>query len=213
MAIVRTQPGVRGGVQTSIRGVNAMTWEFDRLRATLTSVFVDQSPPSRLGWIEPIALIRSGELTADAAAKRAKTTAARMAALASAGSLETILGGEIPEITLEQDSKVRGTLGQLMIGHLAEQVFEELWSTNLGDQDRVVTDDRGSRTDTDYLVRDGRDRQVFRINIKFHGSQFRRARELVGLEPSDCFALATYKIHAALDRKSTRLNSSHANIS
>ncbi len=180
-----------------------MTWEFDRLRETLASVFVDQPAPSRLGWIEPIALVRSGELTADAAAKCVKTTAARMAALAPEGSVEEILGGPIPEFTLEQDSKVRATLGQLMIGHLAEQVFEELWSTNLGDQDLVVSDDRGSRGDTDYLVKDGHDRQVFRINIKFHGSQFRRARELVGLDPSDCFALATYKINAALQKQQT----------
>jgi hypothetical protein len=178
-----------------------MTWEFERLRATLSSVFVDQPPPSRLGWIEPIALLRSGELTSASAAARAKTTATRMAALAAGGSVDAILGGPIPDLTLEQDSKVRATLGQLMIGHLAEQVFEELWSTNLGDQDLIVSDDRSSRGDTDYFVKDGRGRQVFRINIKFHGSQFRRAVDLVGLDPSDCFALATYKIYAALQKQ------------
>jgi hypothetical protein len=178
-----------------------MAWEFERLRSTLASVFIDVLPPSRLGWIEPIALVRSGDLTVDAAAKRAKSTTARMAALAPGGSVEKILGAPIPEFTLEQDSKVRATLGQLMIGHLAEQVFEEIWSENLGDQDLVVSDDRSSRGDTDYFVKDGRGRQVFRINIKFHGSQFRRALDLVGLDPGDCFALATYKIYAALQKQ------------
>jgi hypothetical protein len=39
------------------------------------------------------------------------------------------------------------------------------------------------------------------LNIKFHGSQFRRAEELVGLSPDDCFALATYKIYSALQKQ------------
>jgi hypothetical protein len=178
-----------------------MTWEFDALRETLASIFVDQPPPSRLGWLEPIALVRSGELTAHEAAQRVRTTRGRIASLASGASLEDILGSPIPEMTLEQDDKVRGTLGQLMLGHLAEQVFEEIWSANLGDQDLAISDDRNSRGDTDYFVHDGRGRQVFRINIKFHGAQFRNAPALVGLEPRDCFALATYKIYAALQKQ------------
>jgi hypothetical protein len=39
------------------------------------------------------------------------------------------------------------------------------------------------------------------MNIKFHGTLFRQAREQVGLDPSDCFPLATYKIHNALQRQ------------
>jgi hypothetical protein len=39
------------------------------------------------------------------------------------------------------------------------------------------------------------------MNIKFHGSEFRMARELVGLDPKDCFALATYKINHALAKQ------------
>jgi len=42
---------------------------------------------------------------------------------------------------------------------------------------------------------------VCRMNIKFHGTMFRRAQELVGLDPDDCFALATYKIFNALRRQ------------
>jgi hypothetical protein len=39
------------------------------------------------------------------------------------------------------------------------------------------------------------------MNIKFHGTLFRSARDIVGLEPEDCFALATYKIFGALQRQ------------
>jgi hypothetical protein len=180
-----------------------MTWEFDRLRATLASVFVDQPPPSRLASIEPIALLRAGEIDLPTAAKRAGTTPSRISKLAESGTVADVLGGEIPVFTLEQDAKVRATLGQLLIGHLAEQVFEELWAASVGDQELVLSDDRLARGDTDYLVHDRQGRQVFRINIKFAGSQFRRARDLVGLEPEDCFALATYKIHGALLKQHT----------
>ncbi len=42
---------------------------------------------------------------------------------------------------------------------------------------------------------------MFRLNIKFHGSQFRNAKGLVGLDPSDCFALATYKIFQGVEKQ------------
>lgn len=47
----------------------------------------------------------------------------------------------------------------------------------------------------------GQGRPIYRINIKFHGARFRRAPELVGLDPHDCFALATYKIYSALQKQ------------
>ena len=49
-------------------------------------------------------------------------------------------------------------------------------------------------THTDYRVLNGGGRQVFRLNIKFHGTLFGKAPELVGLDSEDCFPLATYKI-------------------
>ena len=39
------------------------------------------------------------------------------------------------------------------------------------------------------------------INIKFHDTAFRKAAELVGLDPGDCFALATYKIYQGLQKQ------------
>jgi hypothetical protein len=47
----------------------------------------------------------------------------------------------------------------------------------------------------------GNGRPVWRINIKFSGSLFRKAAAYVSLEPYDCFPLATYKIHAALQKQ------------
>jgi hypothetical protein len=57
------------------------------------------------------------------------------------------------------------------------------------------------RTDTDYRLLTPDGRALFRLNIKFHGTLFAQAKEYVDLEPSDCFALATYKISAALKKQ------------
>jgi hypothetical protein len=89
----------------------------------------------------------------------------------------------------------------LIIGSVAEQVFEDMYRRTVGSTELQLRDDRSGGGDTDYLVFNGQGRQVFRLNIKFHGSQFRRAQELVGLPPEDCFALATYKIYSALQKQ------------
>ena len=64
-----------------------------------------------------------------------------------------------------------------------------------------IEDHRPSRTDTDYRLLNGGGRPVCRFNIKFRGTLFRSAKDYVGLEPHDCFALATYKIRNALRRQ------------
>lgn len=95
----------------------------------------------------------------------------------------------------------RRSIGQLLLGRLAEQVFERLYKQEMGTSDLLLEDSRKHRTDTDYRVLNGHRRPVFRINIKFHGTLFRRAPELVGLAPEDCFALATYKIYQGLRKE------------
>jgi len=70
----------------------------------------------------------------------------------------------------------------------------------MGTDELMLEDDRSSRNETDYRVLNGQRRPVFRINIKFYGTLFRNARDLVGLEPEDCFALATYKIYQGLQK-------------
>jgi hypothetical protein len=92
-------------------------------------------------------------------------------------------------------------LGNLIVGRCAEQVFGERYRKEVATSELTLSDVRESRTDTDYRLLNGQGRPVYRINIKFIGSQFRRAKELVNLEPIDCFALATYKINAALQKQ------------
>ncbi len=97
--------------------------------------------------------------------------------------------------------KARTGIAQMLLGELAEQRFEQVAEKLVGEQGYRIEDQRIGRTDTDYrlLAPDGR--PLFRLNIKFHGTLFAQAREYVSLEPSDCFALATYKISAALKKQ------------
>jgi len=94
----------------------------------------------------------------------------------------------------------RDMVGQLLLGELAERAFETIYKETMGTDELKLEDARSSRNETDYRVLNGQPRPVFRINIKFHGTLFRKARDLVSLDPEDCFALATYKIHQGLQK-------------
>lgn len=98
-------------------------------------------------------------------------------------------------------AKARAILGQLLLGVLAERAFEVIYRAELGTDDLQLEDQREGYTETDYRVLNGGGRPVFRLNIKFHGTLFQRARDMVGLDPEDCFALATYKINQAVIRE------------
>ena len=101
----------------------------------------------------------------------------------------------------DQIRKARRGLGQMLVGTLAERSFESSYRSMVEPDELRLEDITSGRTDTDYRVFNGMDRPVFRINIKFHGSPFRRAADLVGLAPDDCFPLATYKIHSATKKQ------------
>lgn len=105
---------------------------------------------------------------------------------------------EIPESLAAKGTQV---LGQMLVGKCAEVAFEQIYRDEMHSSEFALRDLREGRSDTDYRLYNGGGRPVYRINIKFHGSQFRRAAEFVGLEPTDCFALATYKIHGALQKQ------------
>jgi hypothetical protein len=98
-------------------------------------------------------------------------------------------------------AKRRQGIAQMLLGSLAERRFEELINHVTGVGVLRIEDHRPSRTDTDYRLLNGNDHPICRFNVKFHGSLFREARRHVGLEPADCFALATYKINNALRRQ------------
>ncbi len=103
----------------------------------------------------------------------------------------------------EKRRRPQAMIGQLLLGELAERAFVHIYKEAMGTSDLRLEDDRSSRNETDYRMLNGERRPVFRINIKFHGTPFRKAKELVGLDPEDCFALATYKIHQGLQKQET----------
>lgn len=98
-------------------------------------------------------------------------------------------------------TRTRLILGSLILGAAAEQVFETKYRERLSTAEMNLIDLRSGRNDTDYRLVNGQGRPVYRINIKFHGSLFRNAEEVVGLLPEDCFPLATYKIDSALRKQ------------
>jgi hypothetical protein len=108
-----------------------------------------------------------------------------------------------PSDLTEDDLKRAGIiLGGLLLGRAAEIAFEDIYRTEIGpDAEFKLVDLREGRTDTDYRLLNGRNRPIYRLNIKFFGSTFRRGPELVGLESDDCFPLATYKIFGALQKQ------------
>ncbi|SRR5579872_5997480 len=112
-----------------------------------------------------------------------------------------VLGVDPAALTDVRRGKARQILGSLLVGRCAEMVFEDAYKREVHTDELELRDLRESRSDTDYRLYNGNKRPLYRINIKFHGSRFRRAPELVGLDPEDCFALATYKIYGALKKQ------------
>lgn len=106
-----------------------------------------------------------------------------------------------PPVTTERLSKARAGLAQMLVGTLAEEHFEKISNEIVGHRGYDIRDERVGRTDTDYRLISADGRAICRFNIKFHGTAFAKSREWVQLEPSDCFALATYKIDAALKKQ------------
>lgn len=97
--------------------------------------------------------------------------------------------------------RAQSTLGSLLLGGAGERAFEQIYASEMHTSEVEIKDDRGGRTDADYILLNGNKRPLYRLNIKLHGTLFRAAREQVGLDPEDCFPLATYKIGQALEKQ------------
>lgn len=130
-----------------------------------------------------------------------RTRLEREAVLVRRGGLAALLSHLAGDAAHDQLLRRRQGIAQILLGTLAERRFEVFAREMTGGRDLRIEDHRRSRTDTDYRVLNGGGDPVFRLNIKFHGALFKQARDTVGLEPEDCFALATYKIHNALLRQ------------
>jgi hypothetical protein len=168
----------------------------------LKSAYPNGSWPRPFHVLEGLQRIAGGESPKDAA--RAVSTSPHFLERArkSRHPEFDILGLRPSDITDEDRKKAGVILGQLLIGRAAEIAFEDIYREEIGaDVEFKLVDLREGRTDTDYRVLNGKDRPIYRVNIKFFGSIFRRGVEMVGLEPDDCFPLATYKIYGALQKQ------------
>lgn len=133
-------------------------------------------------------------------AREVGTTASHLRRFCEApDAIAELFGNEEPEKDVRRNAQQ--ILGNLIVGRCAELTFEQMYKEHMHTTELELRDLREGRSDTDYRLYNGKGRPVYRINIKFHGSIFRRAKEMVGLEPDDCFALATYKIHGALQKQ------------
>ena len=167
---------------------------------TLGSLFGPDDWPKPLHLLKGLELIRAGQ-ELDVCARAVGTSPGRLRrAFEASDPFADIFGRPLPPNSVVVDQRA-AILGNLVLGRAAEIVFEELYRREMPDTEFQLVDLRQGRTDTDYRMFNGQGRPVYRINIKFHGARFRRAPELVGLAPEDCFALATYKIDSALKKQ------------
>jgi hypothetical protein len=167
----------------------------------LTALYGAEEWPKPFHLLRGVILVEQGQHRRDAA-RAVGTTEVNLARVLAAGDpAAAVLGKrEVPASEAEIERK-KGIIGQLILGRAAELAFEEIYKKDVGTTEFRLDDQRRTRTDTDYRMLNGSGRPVWRINIKFFGSLFRKSTEYVGLEPEDCFPLATYKIHAALQKQ------------
>ena len=179
-----------------------MLADLNSLIAAATAIYGDAEESKPFKLVDAANRVRSGS---DPAALAAEIRSTRKRILEVAGADDPIQAVFKLDLAAaardDMMAKARKGLGQMLLGTLAERSFEESYRNVVQRDELRLEDSRSGRTDTDYRVFDERDRPVFRINIKFHGSPFRKARELVGLDPHDCFALATYKIQSAIQKQ------------
>jgi len=173
----------------------------DEFFSALTTIFPSGNWPKPLHVLQAIQLIQKGTSPKEAAKVVGASFAAVNRASESPDPVQLALGIGLQEIDVPHRQRASQILGQLLLGRCAEICFEEIYRSEMHEEEFEIRDLREGRTDTDYRLYNGRGRPVYRINIKFHGSPFRRASELVGLDPADCFALATYKIFSALQKQ------------
>jgi hypothetical protein len=168
----------------------------------LTAAFPNGSWPSPFHVLEGVQKLKAGVELKDAA-KEVGTSPHILKKLSESAEPEYDIIGLRPSDLSEDDLRRAATiLGGLVLGQAAETAFEDIYRSEMGQEvEFKLVDLREGRSDTDYRVLNGKGRGIFRLNIKFFGSTFRRGAELVGLEPEDCFPLATYKILSAVEKQ------------
>jgi hypothetical protein len=173
-----------------------------RLVEISKTLFEPNELPRHFTILDAVARARAGEDVASLARQIRSPKLAQIAA--SETALFEVLKIESASYEAEREriaKRAKASLGQLLIGALAEKAFEQIYRDEMHSNELRLEDEREAGSDTDYRVLNGSSRPVFRMNIEFHGSLFRNAQDLVGLNPNDCFALATYKIFAATQKQ------------
>lgn len=158
-------------------------------------------------WRKPLHLIQGavlivGGMDAAKAAATVRTTARRLTEVAANHDpVEAVLGKRDADLTSKTLEAVKRKIGELVLGQAAEIAFQDICRGNIDTREYTLTDVREGRSNTDFRLLNGGDRPLYRFNVKFFGSPFRRSSELVGLDPVDCFPLATYKLLTALQKQ------------
>lgn len=168
--------------------------------AQLTELFGEDPWPEAVRFVRALGLVRSGYPPAQAAKSVRSTRRQIQRIIDSPDPLAAALGGYTPAPAADLE-KAKRAIGQMVLGRAAERVFLDLFRDTFNDEDLDIENVSAAATDTDIYLVNGKRRRLYRINIKFFGSIFRRAEEIVGLPPDDCFALATYKIRSALEKQ------------
>lgn len=147
-------------------------------------------------WPKPLHLIQgallvSGGADVQAAARTVGTTATRLVGVVTGQDpVEAVLRVRNHDITLDAVNRLRRKVGELVLGRAAEIAFEDICNSEMDPREFSMTDVRHGRTNTDFRLLNGGARPLYRFNVKFFGSVFRRGAEMVKLAPSDCFPLA-----------------------
>src|SRR5713226_7754963 len=126
-----------------------MIMSFEELHRVVQLVFVDTTPPRPLNLVDAVVRVQNGASSISDSARLARTTQQRIRQLAEAADPLAQLLGEDPEILPTTRQRVRDSLGQLLIGNVAERVFEAFYRANVGTSELELRDDRSTRGDTD----------------------------------------------------------------
>jgi hypothetical protein len=171
----------------------------------LKVLFADADRYSR--WPKPLHLIQGmllveGGVAIESASRIVGTSTTRLLDVVTAREpVESVLQLRDQDISFEALTRLRRKVGELVLGRAAEIAFEDICNGEIDPSEFSLTDVRYGRTNTDFRLLNGGGRPLYRFNVKFFGSVFRRGAEMVRISPSDCFPLATYKILAALQEQ------------
>jgi hypothetical protein len=181
--------------------VSLSTAIIDLLRLSFADAARWPKWPKPLHLVQGVLLVEGGTDISDAA-RIVGTTVTRLMEVATGHDpIEMVLRVTEADLKAEAIERLRRNVGQLVLGRAAEIAFQEIFEAGIDRREFSMKDVRESRTNTDFRLLNGGGRPLYRFNVKFAGSVFRRGAELVNLPPSDCFPLATYKILAALQEQ------------